>query len=81
MGLPGKYLSLFQTLSPTLVDNPESKAVVGVLGRLPGHHFNQEGQGIVSTLARDPHLCQELQEVADEDLQLPGGIWQQEDIH
>lgn len=51
MGLPGKYLSLFQTLSPTLVDNPEGKAVVGVLGRLPGHHFNQEGQGIVSTLA------------------------------
>ena len=79
--LPGKYLSLFQTLSPTLVNNPESEAVVGVLRRLPGHHFNQEGQGIVSALARDPHFRQELQEVTDEDLQLPGGIWKQEDIH
>lgn len=27
-----------------------------------------------------PHLGQQLQQVTDEDLQLPGGIWQREDV-
>ncbi|XP_037064024.1 uncharacterized protein LOC119088384 [Peromyscus leucopus] len=55
----------------------ECEAVVGVLRRFPGYHFNEEGQGIVTALAGDSHLSQELQEVADEDLQLPGRVWQQ----
>lgn len=52
------FLALFQTASPTLVNDPEGEAVVGVLGRLSGYHFDEEGQGIVSALARDPHLSQ-----------------------
>lgn len=42
----------------TLINDPEREAIVGVLWRFPGYHFNEESQGIVTSLAGDPRLSQ-----------------------